>query len=197
MNKRAMGHKSILERLEDSLKNKEPRGCPFPGLEEAAVAVPLFLEGQRLNLVLIRRSRSLRIHPGQIAFPGGRRSPWDKDLVSTGLRELREELGVRRERTKVLGCLDQEFTFSNYSVMPFVVEIRAPFSFKPNKEVEEVIILEIERLTTRNFLAEEHVFMGREVNSWRVETPHGTIWGATARILYGFLSILENLKDPL
>ena len=163
---------------------------------EAAVAVPLVFDEGVLKLVLIKRSQSLRIHPGQIAFPGGRRSPGDKDLLATAMRELHEELGIPRERTEVLGCMDQEFTFTNYSVMPFVLELKTPLAFKTNEEVEKPILLEVESLDSRSFLPEEHTYMGRSVNSWRIETPHGTIWGATARILYRLLTVLEELSEP-
>ncbi len=196
MPRRNFSHPWILRKLELYLKGREPNRCPFPGLIEAAVAVPLVFDEGSLKLVLIKRSQSMPINPGQIAFPGGRRSPLDKDLLATAMRELHEELGIPRERTEILGCLDQEFTFTNYSVMPFVVELRTPLIFKTNAEVESPLLLEVESLESRAFLPEEHTFRGKSVNSWRIETPHGTIWGATARILYRLLTILEELDRP-
>jgi 8-oxo-dGTP pyrophosphatase MutT (NUDIX family) len=196
MPRRIFSHPGILRQLELYLRGREPKRCPFFGLVEAAVAVPLVFDEGVLKLVLIKRSQSLRIHPGQIAFPGGRRSPGDKDLLATAMRELHEELGIPGERTEVLGCMDQEFTFTNYSVMPFVLELKTPLAFKTNEEVERPILLEVESLDSRSFLPEEHTYMGRSVNSWRIETSHGTIWGATARILYRLLTVLEELSEP-
>ena len=46
------------------------------------------------DLLLIQRARTLRSHPGQVAFPGGARDPGDASAAETALREAREEVGL-------------------------------------------------------------------------------------------------------
>src|SRR5690349_17201186 len=46
-----------------------------------------------LDVLLLARAETLRSHPGQVAFPGGRVDPEDDGPVSAALREAREETG--------------------------------------------------------------------------------------------------------
>ncbi|HEY3110169.1 MAG TPA: NUDIX domain-containing protein, partial [Chloroflexota bacterium] len=58
---------------------------------EAAVLAPVYRDAEgRLRLVLILRGPR-GVHGSQIALPGGRREPGDRDLLATALREAEEE----------------------------------------------------------------------------------------------------------
>lgn len=71
-------------------------------------------------LLLTRRSESLRNHPGQWAFPGGRLEAGETS-VAAALREAREEVGIALAETDVLGCLDDFVTRSGFAMTPIVV----------------------------------------------------------------------------
>jgi len=73
------------------------------------------------DLFLVQRSPLLRHHPGQIALPGGRRDPEDRDIVHTALRETHEEIGLPPERVEVIGTLPRlAVPISRYAVTPVV-----------------------------------------------------------------------------
>ena len=55
---------------------------------------PLFERDGELHAVFTKRRDDLRLHAGQISFPGGRRDPADADLAHTALREAHEEIGL-------------------------------------------------------------------------------------------------------
>ncbi|MDN5559467.1 MAG: NUDIX domain-containing protein, partial [Ruaniaceae bacterium] len=60
-------------------------------LRRAAVAV-LLTEGAEPDIVLTRRSASLRDHPNQMSLPGGMLEAGE-DVVTAALRESNEEVG--------------------------------------------------------------------------------------------------------
>ncbi|KAF7331527.1 Nudix hydrolase domain-containing protein [Mycena kentingensis (nom. inval.)] len=66
----------------------------FPHKRLAAVLVLLFEEAGELRVLLTTRSKSLRTHAGQTAFPGGRADDTDADLIQTAFREAHEEVAL-------------------------------------------------------------------------------------------------------
>lgn len=64
-------------------------GDPVVGGPVAAVMALAFEEPQGVVTVLIRRGQSLRVGPGEIAFPGGRIDPGETPRAAA-LRELEE-----------------------------------------------------------------------------------------------------------
>ena len=55
----------------------------------AAVSILII---DKKEILYIKRSNEMPTHKGQIAFPGGKREEEDIDIVSTAVRESREEL---------------------------------------------------------------------------------------------------------
>lgn len=72
-------------------------------LRRATVAV-LLSDGAEPDIVLTRRSATLRDHPGQISLPGGMLEA-DEDVVTAALRESEEEVGFEPASATVLGAL--------------------------------------------------------------------------------------------
>ena len=56
----------------------------------AAVLLPLVRRQTGLSVLYTERSASLRSHSGQIAFPGGKIDPEDRDAADAALREANE-----------------------------------------------------------------------------------------------------------
>ena len=121
----------VAERLEQF----SVRRVESTGLRSAAVAVVLTDVGpgadipgirdqrawsDQAALLLTRRAESLRHHPGQWAFPGGRLEAGET-LVEAALREMNEEVGVELAEKDVLGCLDDFVTRSGFAMTPVVV----------------------------------------------------------------------------
>jgi 8-oxo-dGTP pyrophosphatase MutT (NUDIX family) len=86
-----------------------------------AATAPLSTVPAELDVLLIRRSDTLRHHPGEIAFPGGGVDAGDRDRTMTALREANEETGLDPAGVEVLGQLPEvHVPVSNNLVTPVV-----------------------------------------------------------------------------
>ena len=153
---------------------------------ESAVLVPLFLAGEPAepHVVLTLRRADLRRHAGEISFPGGRRDAADADLSVTALREAEEEIGLARERVRLIGSLPATSTFATkYVIHPFVGAIPAGVAWQLSpKEVDAVIELPLEAIRSgRTRTRLERRGVNFEIDAFAVEDH--VVWGATARIL--------------
>src|SRR3954463_2173528 len=79
---------------------------PSTALTPAAVLVPLIDHRGGMSVLLTQRTAHLAAHAGQISFPGGRVEDADADTVAPALRETEEEVGLPRDRVRVIGRLD-------------------------------------------------------------------------------------------
>ena len=162
-------------------------GPPRRDLRAAGVLVPLIDGPRGLELILTKRSTRLRHHPGQVAFPGGRMDPEDRDPVDAALREAEEEIGLPRSLVDVIGTLPGHQTVTSYHMTPVIGHVRAPFdALAEEAEVAEIFHVPFEAVTDRaRFTIEGRIWQGRLRRYYTV--PYGPyyIWGATARILRG------------
>ena len=96
----------IADHLASKLTNKIPSITEEERTSHAAVSVVLRLREQIPHLLFIQRSISpLDPWSGNIAFPGGRIDPEDRDLKETAERETEEEVGLNLSSASYLGCL--------------------------------------------------------------------------------------------
>ena len=149
-------------------------------------------EGVQPRLVFTVRTAHLQAHAGQVAFPGGRRDPEDRDAVDTALRESEEEIGLARAHVAPLGFLDCFETISGYCVTPVVARIAQQAVLYPTPdEVAEVFEVPFAFfLEPSNLRRYDMEFRGHRRPM--VEFVHGghRIWGATAAML---LNLLERM----
>lgn len=140
-------------------------------------------------------------HRGEIAFPGGKRDPSDTSLLAAALREANEEIGLAPESVEVAGELDSLSTVaSQFTITPFVGLLAAPPVLRPDPmEVAEAFAVPISDLLDPAASREE---LWELWGAWRpmafFDLPGETVWGATARILTGFLAHLteERMEHP-
>ncbi|MFL5518526.1 MAG: NUDIX hydrolase, partial [Gemmatimonadales bacterium] len=118
------------------------------GRIDAAVLVPLYLEGGRLHAVFTKRREDMRRHAGEISFPGGRQDDDESDLRLTALREAEEEIGLPTRAVELVGALQPTPTIAtNYAVYPFVGLIEPGHAWRPSAyEVAEVLELPLRAL---------------------------------------------------
>jgi 8-oxo-dGTP pyrophosphatase MutT (NUDIX family) len=117
-----------LERIAEALAR--PReGWDVSGREPSAVAVPLVERESGIEIWIIRRPATMRLHAGEFAFPGGKRDDADATLLDTALREMHEELGVARDKTRLLGSLSAvPVATSRFAIHPFAIAVDASIS---------------------------------------------------------------------
>ena len=172
-----------LNLLSDRLKTEYP--VPEALLPEnnksAAVLVILYPRLGQPHVLLSQRSQDLRLHAGEISFPGGTYEEQDGNLLTTALRETREELALDIPPTQVLGLLPAVETLTGFAISPFItiLDQLPPYRKNPD-EVQKV--LEIPLLP---LLSTHHPEMGypeqkQMVAYWHLEHR---VWGATAKIL--------------
>lgn len=93
----------------------------FGALDHTPAASPVDTVPAALDVLLTRRSPTMRHHPGQIAFPGGGAEAMDAHPAATALREAAEETGLDPTGVEVLGELPQAHVYvSNNLVTPVV-----------------------------------------------------------------------------
>tara|TARA_B100000963_G_scaffold2721_1_gene2135 strand:+ start:1043 stop:1654 length:612 start_codon:yes stop_codon:yes gene_type:complete len=164
-------------------------------LNKAAVLLGIcFSEKKQPSVLLTKRAGHLKNHPGQIAFPGGKFESEDRTLVNTALREAEEEIGLNQSIPQKLGILPKHETITKFLVTPIIFQLPYKLDLKIDKnEVDEVFYVPLEHfLTLDNYRIQARKWQ-EELRYYYV-VPYGPyyIWGATARILYGFAEGFKN-----
>jgi len=164
------------------------------GRTDAAVLVPLYLEGDELHAVFTKRREDMRRHAGEISFPGGRYDEGESDLRATALREAEEEIGLPPDAVEIVGALQPTPTIATgYAVYPFVGLIEPGRAWTPSaREVAEVLELPLRALLD-GYARRRLVRRGIPIRTDTYLVGEHLIWGATARIL----ADLFDRIDPL
>lgn len=194
------GPGSLEDRIRAALAGNGKVGLAAPGLVRSAVLMPLYEKGGEYYTLFTRRTENLSSHKGQVSFPGGH-CHHDELALATALRESHEEIGLRPEDVQVLGELEDVVTLTtNFLISPFVGLIPHPYPFKPSqREVAELIEVPLSALRDHtcykvaepagdsklDWLA--RFYEGKSSMAWFYEYRSHVIWGATARIVKGFL----------
>ena len=176
-----------------------PPGPPGIHGEQAAAAVlvPLFEAGGETRVVLTRRPDTMPSHRGDVAFPGGKVHPEiDPTLRDAALREAEEEVGLPPAAVEVVAELETIATVtSRFFVAPFVGVIERLPQLRPDpREVERLFDVSLAELMADGVHRVEHWGTGvltRDVHLFELEDE--TVWGLTARILAGFLTLLTSI----
>ena len=164
------------------------------GTTDAAVLIPLYLDGGDLHAVYTKRRDDLSKHAGEISFPGGRPDFPDEDLMVTALREAEEEIGLPRGEVEVVGCLPPVGTFvTGYKIHPFVGVIKPGHEWTPQPtEVEVVLDLSLRDVTAGHEM-KRLLKKGVPIKTPTYTVDGNLVWGATARILQNLLARLDPI----
>lgn len=153
----------------------------------AAVLCALRPRSGQLHVILTQRSPHLKMHAGQVAFPGGKIDDTDADALSAALREAEEEVGLARHTVEIMGELDPYFTSTGFRVTPFVGIV--PSDWKPVPEpgeVEEIFEPPLDFLMDpANRERHHHDRLGYRRYYYAMPWEGRYIWGATAGMLKG------------
>ncbi len=151
---------------------------------QAAVLVALTEEAEP-RVLLGRRAMHLPMHPGEIAFAGGKREAQDLSPWDTATREAMEEVGLPLEVIQPLGELEPLITRTGFEVFPCVASVpAAPDLFVDAREFDSVFFSPLAvfgdpiifRMKTMSYGS-----ASRRVPHYQVGKDN--IWGVTAAIL--------------
>jgi 8-oxo-dGTP pyrophosphatase MutT (NUDIX family) len=187
---------SRLTRLVRRLAAHQPMtGGNDPALIWAAVSVVLVPDPEAV-LVIRRAERRGDPWSGHMALPGGRRELGDADLLETAIRETGEEVGLRLERSQLLGSLDDVVprtpVLPPIAVRPFVFLLPDRPPLNPNPEVADVRWVPLDHLLDPETYHSAQIDVRgapREVPAYRLEET--IVWGMTERIL---TALLEQVR---
>ena len=153
------------------------------------------------EMLLTKRSATLTLHPGDIAFPGGQADPTDTDAVDTALRETEEEVGVPRRHITVLGRLDAYEGAIGFRLDPIVATAPADVSLAPHDgEVAAVAWVALRDLASRLGVIDVPWRDGGTRRSHAIPVPafgpDAIMWGMTAGIAVALLETLGMASAP-
>jgi coenzyme A diphosphatase NUDT7 len=103
--------------------------------KRAGILVPLFFEDGEWKFLYTVRASTMRTHPGDVAFPGGKRDVTDVDDIAAAVREAEEEIGLAS--MEVIGVLEPMRSKAGLTCTPVVALIDYQ-SFFPVPNVNEV-----------------------------------------------------------
>jgi len=151
--------------------------------ENELASVLVIIYGKEPTILMTEKAKTLKVHAGEIAFPGGKWCAKDQDLLETAIRETKEELCLEVSKEQVVGQLDSVITLnSKYKITPFIAILETIPSLKTNSEVES--ILHIPLISFLNTMADDNLPEHRsikEMHTFTFEKYH--VWGASARML--------------
>ena len=170
-------------------------------VREAGVVWALYPGEDGINGVLMVRTARGGVHAGQVSMPGGQREPGDADLLAAGLREFEEELGVRLDRSAVVGTLTPLYIPpSRFYVEAAVAVLDAVPQWAPDpEEVARVLACPCEALLHPEALQSVAVRVRAGVHApmpaYCVDGE--VVWGATAVLLAEFSEIWAEARRRL
>jgi 8-oxo-dGTP pyrophosphatase MutT (NUDIX family) len=175
------GHRHSPELIGGDVLEEEAIG---PGITPAAVLVPV-VDRARPTVILTLRPDTMRKHPGQISFPGGRIDPEDDGPVAAALREAEEEIGLPPGAVEVIGIADRYRTVTGFEVTPVVGIVPPDLPLAPHPgEVAALFEAPLDYLLDP---AHQRVrtaqWRGRERSYYEIEWQERRIWGATAAMI--------------
>ncbi len=151
---------------------------------QASVLVALTREAEP-RVLLGRRAMHLPLHPGEIAFAGGKREVTDLSPWQTATREALEEVGLPANVINPLGELEPLITRTGFEVFPCVASVpAAPVLLVDPGEFDSVFLTPLAVFADPSLFRLETMSDGnrtRTVPYYQIGSD--SVWGVTAAIL--------------
>ncbi len=168
------------------------------------------------HLIFIKRSQSMPTHAGQMAFFGGHKKESEQHPFEVARREFVEESGLAEKNIECVGVLAPVMTARAQPIVPVVATLRmSPEDFltaaRSNGEWEDLVAvpwseLRNEAIWDWGYFNGPRVYKvltlplhaGRYLHFRGDNSRSYVLWGATARMVWNYLSIYHAaLKKDL
>ena len=155
-----------------------------PEIRPAAVLIAV-TDRPDPGVLLTHRPETMRAHPGQVAFPGGKLDPGE-DALEAALREAHEELGIEPGSVRVIGASDRFVTGSGFDVTPVLGLVPPDLPIRPDpREVSSWFEAPLRFiLDEANHVQKLGEFRGFERPYLEIVWQGHRIWGVTAAIIH-------------
>jgi 8-oxo-dGTP pyrophosphatase MutT (NUDIX family) len=170
-------------------------GLPFDQVTPAAVLVPV-TDRAEPGVILTQRPETMRRHPGQVAFPGGRIDPGDDGPIAAALREAAEEIALPRHEVTIVGITDLYRTVTGFEVTPVIGVVTPDLILTPSAE-EVSAVFEVPLaflLDSANHRRVERMWQGQQRHYYEILWDDRRIWGATAAMIVNLSHRLKALS---
>ena len=149
---------------------------------EAAVLIAV-TDRPEPGVILTQRPRTMRDHPGQVAFPGGK-PDHGEDAIQAALREGWEELALAPDAVRVVGPTDRYQTGTGFDITPVLAVIPPDLPLVAHaREVESWFEAPLDLLMDESNWSERTAYwQGTERRFYEMDFAGYRIWGATAAI---------------
>lgn len=208
--------KVTLEQVTSVFKGRKPR--PIGAYRYFSVLVPLIQKKEGLFLLYEVRAEHMKRQPGEVCFPGGQVEKGES-LRTCAIRETVEELGVRRSDIRIIRQMDILYTYSNFTMFPFLGTIKedAVSRFRCNPdEVKETFLVPLDdlmeidpfvyRASVQQKIGDDFPYEKikfKQGYQWRkgiseipiYEYGDRVIWGLTARITRNLIQVLKEAQN--
>jgi 8-oxo-dGTP pyrophosphatase MutT (NUDIX family) len=150
----------------------------------SAAVLAAITERERPGVLLIHRPSTMRAHPGQIAFPGGKLDPGETP-VEAALREAWEELGIHADDVRVVGSSDRYQTGSGFDITPVIGVVPPDIEINPSPtEVAQWFEAPLDFLLDPANQEQHWIeWEGAMHRYWGIKWHEHDIWGVTAGII--------------
>jgi 8-oxo-dGTP pyrophosphatase MutT (NUDIX family) len=180
----------MLRMLGDVIGKLRKLRLSFDDAAGAAVTMLLREEEGDLKVLLVKRApRDTDPWSGHMAFPGGRRSPLDTNLMGTACRETLEETGIDLSECTLIGNLD---TFNSnvdpdLFIQPFVFVCQKKPKIVLNEELTSYLWVSLVDL--KESIGNARIGLG-EVPAFFIAGE--VVWGLTYRMIDSFYRIIMD-----
>ena len=159
----------------------------FADLDRTADAAVLIAVTERddPHVILTQRPTTMRDHPGQVAFPGGKLEQGES-ATEAALREAWEELAIPPGKVSLIGTSDRYQTGTGFDITPVLATVPADLPIRPDpREVESWFECPLSLLMDGASWKRNSVFWKGATREY-LEMDFGgyRIWGVTAAICW-------------
>lgn len=159
--------------------------APWQGSGRQAGVLVALTDEPEPRVILGRRARHLPLHPGEVAFPGGKREAQDRSPWDTALREASEEVALPAAVVRPVAQMPALVTRTRYQVLPCIGVIPADVSLQVDPaEFDSAFMPPLAAFDGREGFRLELMPYGEQ----EVYVPHyrigdDNVWGVTAAVL--------------